>query len=131
LRPEYPDHVWSYDFVSERTHDGRAFQILNLIDEYTQECLAIRAERNLDHKDVQKCLAGLFYTRGIPIHFHYDSRPVFISTQLRQWLTRFDVKTLFIEPGSPWENGYIESFNDKMRDELLDRGISPWKKPKS
>jgi len=123
LRPEYPDHVWSYDFMAERTHDGRAFRILNVIDEYTRECLAIRVERFLDHEDVQECLAELFCTRGVPTHLRSDNGPEFISNQLRQWLTRLGVRTLFIEPGSPWENGYVESFNGKMRDELLDREI--------
>ena len=123
LRPEYPDHVWSYDFVLERTHDGRAFRILNVIDEYTRECLAIRVERNLDHEDVQECLAELFCTRGVPTHLRSDNGPEFIAIQLRLWLNRLGVKTLFIEPGSPWENGYVESFNGKMREELLDREI--------
>jgi len=123
LRPEYPDHVWSYDFMLERTHDGRAFRILNVIDEYTRECLAIRVERSLDHEDVQECLAELFCTRGVPTHLRSDNGPEFIANQLRQWLDRLGVQTLFIEPGSPWENGYIESFNGKMRDELLDREI--------
>jgi len=123
LQPEYPDHVWSYDFVLERTHDGRDFRILNVIDEYTRECLAIQVERYLDHEDVQECLAELFCTRGVPTHLRSDNGPEFIAIQLRQWLTRLGVKTLFIEPGSPWENGYIESFNGKMRDELLDREI--------
>jgi transposase InsO family protein len=123
LKPEYPDHVWSYDFMAERTHDGRAFRILNVIDEYTRECLAIRVERFLDHEDVQECLAELFCTRGVPTHLRSDNGSEFIANQLREWLTRLGVKTLFIEPGSPWENGYVESFNGKMRDELLDREI--------
>jgi putative transposase len=123
LRPEYPDHVWSYDFVLERTHDGRAFRILNLIDEYTRECLAIRVERNLDHEDVQECLAELFCNRRVPAHLPSDNGSEFIAYQLRQWLNRLGVKTLFIEPGSPWENGHVESFNGKTRDELLDREI--------
>ena len=109
--------------MAERTHDGRAFRILNVIDEYTRECLAIRVERFLDHEDVQECLAELFCTRGVPTHLRSDNGPEFISNQLRQWLTRLGVRTLFIEPGSPWENGYVESFNGKMRDELLDREI--------
>jgi len=123
LRPEYPNHVWSYDFMLERTHDGRAFRILNVIDEYSRECLAIRVERSLDHEDVQECLAELFCTRGVPAHLRSDNGPEFIANQLRQWLNRLGVQTLFIEPGSPWENGYIESFNGKLRDELLNREI--------
>jgi transposase InsO family protein len=123
LRPEYPHHVWSYDFMAERTHDGRPFRILNVIDEYTCECLAIRVERCLNHEDVQECLAELFCKYGAPAHLRSDNGPEFIADQLRQWLSRLSVKTLFIEPGSPWENGCVESFNGKMRDELLDREI--------
>ena len=123
LRPEYPDHVWSYDFMLERTHDGRAFRILNVIDEYTRECLAIRVARKLTHEDVQECLAELFCLRGVPTHLRSDNGPEFIAERLRQWLDRLEVRPLFIEPGSPWENGYIESFNGKLRDELLNREI--------
>jgi putative transposase len=117
--------------MAERTHDGRAFRFLNMIDEYTRECLpeghrdgvAIRVERFLDHEDVQECLAELFCTRGVPLYLRSDNGSEFIANQLRQWLTRLGVRTLFIEPGSPWENDYVESFNGKMRDELLDREI--------
>ena len=113
LRPEYPHHVWSYDFMAERTHAGRPFRILNVIDEYTRRCLAVRVERFLDHENIQECLAELFGKYGAPTHLCSDNGPEFIANQLRQWLTRLGVKTLFIEPGSPWENGYIESFNGK------------------
>jgi putative transposase len=123
LKPEFPDHVWSYDFVAERTHDGRPFRILNVIDEYTRECLAVRVNRQLDHEDVQECLAELFCARGVPVHLRSDNGSEFIAQSLRDWLGRLQVKPLFIEPGSPWENGYIESFNGKMRDELLNREI--------
>jgi putative transposase len=123
LKPEFPNHVWSYDFMVERTHDGRPFRILNVIDEYTRECLAVRVERQLDHEDVQACLAELFCARGVPVHLRSDNGPEFISKWLRAWLERLQVKPLFIESGSPWENGYIESFNGKMRDELLNREI--------
>lgn len=123
LRPEFPGHVWSYDFVHDRTHDGRSFRILNVIDEYTRECLAVRVRRRLDHEDVQECLAELFCSHGVPIHIRSDNGPEFIANRLRKWLRELGVKTLFIEPGSPWENGYIESFNGKMRDELLNREI--------
>lgn len=123
LRPEFSGHVWSYDFVLERTHDGRAFRILNVIDEYTRECLAVKVRRHLDHEDVQECLAELFCARGVPVHLRSDNGPEFIARMLRGWLTKLNVKPLFIEPGSPWENGYIESFNGKMRDELLNREI--------
>jgi putative transposase len=123
LKPEFPGHVWSYDFVLERTHDGRPFRILNVIDEYTRECLAVRVARQLDHEDVQECLMELFCARGVPVHLRSDNGPEFIAQQLRNWLGRLQVKPLFIEPGSPWENGYIESFNGKMRDELLNQEI--------
>ena len=123
LRPEYPDHVWSYDFMLERTHDGRTFRILNVIDEYSRECLSTWIERNLDHEDAQECPTELFCTRGVPAHLRSDNGPEFIANQLRQWFNWLGVKTLYIEPGSPWENGYIESLNGKMRDELLDREI--------
>jgi len=123
LRPEFPGHVWSYDFVQERTHDGRSFRILNVIDEHTRECLAVQVRRQLDHEDVQECLAELFCSRGVPIHIRSDNRSEFIANMLRKWLGELGVKTLFIEPGSPWENGYVESFNGKMRDELLNREI--------
>lgn len=94
-------HPQEDPFHSERTHDGRAFRILNMIDEYTRECLAIRVERNLDHEDVQECLAELFCTRGVPTHLPSDNGLEFIATQLRQWLTWLGVKNLFIELGSP------------------------------
>ena len=123
LKPEFPNHVWSYDFVLERTHDGRAFRILNVIDEYTRECLAVKVKRHLDHEDVQECLTELFCERGVPVHLRSDNGPEFIANALREWLNKLSVKPLFIEPGSPWENGYVESFNGKMRDELLNREI--------
>jgi transposase InsO family protein len=123
LKPEFPNHVWSYDFMFERTHDGRAFRILNVIDEFTRESLAVRVERHLGHEEVQDCLTQLFCERGVPVHIRSDNGPEFIAQALREWLHRLSVKPLFIEPGSPWENGYVESFNSKMRDELLNREI--------
>lgn len=123
LRSEYPNHVWSYDFVMCRTHDGRAFRILAIIDEYTRECLAILIERNLNSYDVIYCLADLFVTRGTPVYIRSDNGSEFTAKVIRRWLSNVDVKTLFIEPGSPWENGYIESFNGKLRDELLNGEI--------
>jgi len=123
LKPEFPGHVWSYDFVQERTEDGRSFRILNVIDEFTRECLAVKVKRHLDHEDVQECLTGLFCARGVPAHLRSDNGPEFIARPLREWLNKLSVRPLFIEPGSPWENGYVESFNGKMRDELLNREI--------
>jgi transposase InsO family protein len=123
LRPEHEDHVWSYDFVTARTADGRAFKMLTIIDEYTRECLAILVERRITSQDVIDQLFNLFVFRGIPEHIRSDNGPEFTAREIRKWLARLDVKTLFIEPGSPWENGYIESFNGKLRDELLNREI--------
>jgi len=121
LRPEHKDHVWSYDFMIDRTADGRAFKILNIIDEYTRECLAILVARKITNQDVIDILFNLFILRGIPEHIRSDNGPEFTAQAVRRWLNRLGVKALFIEPGSPWENGYIESFNGKMRDELLAR----------
>jgi putative transposase len=123
LRPEYKDHVWSYDFMIDRTADGRVFKILNIIDEYTRECLAILVARKIKNQDVIDLLFNLFIFRGIPKYIRSDNGPEFTAKAVRKWLNQLGVKTLFIEPGSPWENGYIESFNGKMRDELLSREI--------
>jgi putative transposase len=123
LRPEHKDHVWSYDFMTERTTDGRAFRILNIIDEFTRECLATFVARKIKTQDVIDELFKLFIFRGIPEHIRSDNGPEFTAKEVRKWLSNLGVKTLFIEPGSPWENGYIESFNGKMRDELLNREI--------
>ncbi len=123
LRPEFPKHVWSYDFMYDRTHNGVPFRILNVIDEYSRECLAVKVERRLTHRDVLEALYKLFCERGVPVHIRSDNGSEFTAKRVRAWLARLSVKPLFIEPGSPWENGYIESFNGKMRDELLDREI--------
>jgi len=123
LRPEHPRHVWSYDFVADRTHNGRPLRMLTVIDEYTRECLAIRVGRRLTAEDVQECLTELFCSRGMPKHIRSDNGPEFTSYKIRGWLSELGTRTLFIEPGSPWENGYIESFNGKLRDELLNREI--------
>ena len=123
LRPEHKDHVWSYDFVMARTSDGRAFRILTILDEYTRECLAMRVDRHISSQDVIDQLYELFLFRGVPEHIRSDNGPEFTAKKVRGWLAGLGVKTLFIEPGSPWENGYIESFNGKLRDELLNREI--------
>ncbi len=123
LRPQRRDHVWAYDFVQARTHDGRCFRMLAIIDEHTRECLAIDVARTLKSDDVLERLAWLFVTRGVPEHIRSDNGPEFTARVVRDWLKRVGVKTLFIEPGSPWENGYCESFNGKLRDELLAREI--------
>jgi len=123
LRPHFRDHVWSYDFVVARTSEGRVFRILNMIDEYSRECLAILVKRRITSQDVIDQLFHLFIFRGIPEHIRSDNGPEFTAKEIRRWLNRLGVRTLFIEPGSPWENGYIESFNGKLRDELLNREI--------
>ena len=119
LRPECKDHVWSYDFVMDRTANGRALKILTIIDEYTRECLGLVVKRKITSQEVIDKLFDLFILRGIPEHIRSDNGPEFTAKAIRKWLSRIGVKTLYIEPGSPWENGYIESFNGKLRDELL------------
>ena len=119
LRPERPNHVWSYDFVSGRTEEGRKLRILTLIDEYTRECLAPPVERRMGSRQVIQTLSEEMLWKGIPEHLRSDNGPEFIAQQLRQWLTKLGTATLYIEPGSPWENGYCESFNGKLRDECL------------
>lgn len=123
LRPGWRDHVWSYDFVTDRTSDGRSLKILTIMDEYTRECLAIHVARQTTAVEVIEQLADLFLARGIPDHLRSDNGSEFTAKIIRGWLRRLGVKTLYIEPGSPWENGYIESFNGKLRDELLNREI--------
>jgi putative transposase len=123
LCPEYAKHVWSYDFMLDRTSNGKPIRLLNIIDEYSRECLSIRVDRGLTSYDVIEQLAELFVERGAPDFIRSDNGSEFTAKEIRGWLTRLGVKTLFIEPGSPWENGYIESFNGKLRDELLNGEI--------
>ena len=122
-RPERGNHVWAYDFVQIRTRNGRAVRLLTIIDEYTRECLAIQAGRSIRSSDVIESLAGLMTARGVPEHIRPDNGPQFTAKAVREWLGKVGAKTLYIEPGSPWENGYVESFNGKLRDELLDREV--------
>jgi transposase InsO family protein len=123
LRPTRRDHVWSYDFLFDRTRNGRAVKIMTVIDEYTRECLALRAARSLDSEDVLEVLDDLFMRRGIPEHIRSDNGPEFTAEVVRAWLETLEVKPLYIEPGSPWENGYVESFHGRLRDELLNGEI--------
>jgi putative transposase len=123
LRPQRPNHVWSYDFMQDRTHDGRAYRILNVIDEFTKEPLMIRAARKLNSTDVVDVLTDLFILRGPPDYIRSDNGPEFVAQKVRDWIGAVGAKTAYIEPGSPWENGYIESFNARMRDELLNGEI--------
>ena len=123
LKPEYKDHVWSYDFVHHRTDDGRAFRTLNIIDEFSRECLEIRVKRKLNSIDVVDALTDLFILRGVPAYIRSDNGPEFIAEIVRNWIAAVGAKTAYIEPGSPWENGYCESFNARLRDELLNGEI--------
>ena len=123
LRPCWPNHVWSYDFVMARTHDGKAFRMLTIIDEYPRECLAMEGSRRLDADAALYRLTELFGSRRPPDYIWSDNGPEFTARAVREWLSRVGVKTLCIEPGSPRENGYNESFNGKLRDELLNREI--------
>jgi putative transposase len=123
LRPERANHVWAYDFVEDRTHDGRKFRMLNVVDEFTHECLAIRVARKLKAADVIDVLSDLFILRGVPAHIRSDNGPEFVAKAVQQWITAVGAKTAYIEKGSPWENGYVESFNARLRDELLNGEI--------
>jgi transposase InsO family protein len=122
-KPEYRNHVWAYDFVQDRTRNGKAFRMLTVIDEYTRECLAIKVGRTFKSMDVIETLADLFLLKGLPDYIRSDNGAEFTAKMIREWLDRLGAKTLFIEPGSPWENGYNESFNGKLRDELLNGEI--------
>jgi transposase InsO family protein len=127
LRPERRDHVWAYDFVQARTHDGRSFRMLTVVDEHTRECLAIDVARRLTSDDVLERLAWLFVTRDVPEHIRSDNGPEFTAKAVREWLAKVGVKTLFIEPGSPWENGYCESFNRLLKNPPnVRRTAQPW-----
>ena len=119
LRAEHPNHVWSYDFMEDRTHDGRKIRMLNVVDEFTRECLAIRVDRRLNSTSVIDVLSDLFILRGVPGHIRSDNGPEFIAKAVQAWIGAVGAKTAYITPGSPWENGYIESFNARVRDELL------------
>jgi transposase InsO family protein len=119
LRPERPNHVWAYDFVEDRTRDGRKFRMLCVVDEFSREALAIRVARQLSSADVIDTLADLFIARGAPVHIRSDQGPEFVAEAVKGWISGVGTKTAFIEKASPWENGYVESFNGKLRDELL------------
>lgn len=123
LRATHRNHVWSYDFVEDRTHEGRKYRTLNIVDEFTHECLAIRINRKLNSMDVIDLLADLFILRGVPEHIRSDNGPEFIAKAVQQGIHAVGAKTAYITPGSPWENGFIESFNARFRDELLNGEI--------
>ena len=123
LRAERPNHVWSYDFVEDRTHEGRKYRMLNIIDEFTHECLAIRIDRKLKSVDLIDVLSDLFILRGVPERLRSDNGPAFVAKAVQDWIAAVGAKAAYIAPGSPWENGFIESFNARLRDELLDGEI--------
>jgi putative transposase len=122
-RPEHYNHVWSYDFLTERLENGRRVRLLVVMDEYTRESLAIDVARNFRGRDVVELLRYLFAVRGAPAYIRSENGPEFISSVVKKWLRKSGVETLYIAPGSPWENGYIESFNSRLRDELLNREL--------
>jgi transposase InsO family protein len=117
------NHVWSYDFLADRTEDGRQLKLLVVIDEFTRECLAIEAGRTFTARDVMLTLQYLFAIRGAPEHVRSDNGSEFIAREIQRWLKQAAVSTLYIQKASPWENGYVESFNGKLRDELLNREL--------
>jgi putative transposase len=123
LRPEYPNHVWSFDFVETQTHDGRRIRLMTLIDEFSRKCLAIRVARRINAIGVIEALAGAMLFEGTPVHIRSDNGPEMVAKVLRDWLTWLGTRNLYIEPGSPWENGYCESFDGKLRDECLNGEI--------
>jgi len=123
LRPEEPNHVWSYDFVQDRTHDGRILRLLTMIDEFTRQCLAIRVARRQNSHDVIETLGECMLQHGVPQHVRSDNGGEMTAQRVRKWLKTLGTKPLFIEPGSPWENGYCESFNGKLKDECLNGEI--------
>lgn len=122
-KAEYPNHVWTYDFISDQTEDDRSLKLLTVLDEFTRESLAIEVGRSIKAKDVISVLEHLFMVRAVPKFIRSDNGPEFIADAIKKWLEKKHVGTLYIEPGSPWENGYIESFNGKLRDEVLNREV--------
>ena len=122
-RAEHKNHVWSYDFVMDLTDDGRRLKMMPVVDEYTRECLSIEVERSITAEDVVETLASLFRSRGEPAFIRSDNGPEFIARAIKQWLEISGVRTLYIEPGSPWENAYSETFISRLGDELLKREV--------
>jgi transposase InsO family protein len=122
-KAEYINHVWTYDFMTDQTEDGRKLKFLTVLDEFTRENPAIEVGRSIRTKDVTAVLEYLFLVRGIPQFIRSDNGPEFIADAIKKWLSKKNIRTLYISPGSPWENGYIESFNGKFRDEILNREI--------
>jgi putative transposase len=122
-RAEYPNHVWSYDFAMDSTEDGRRLKVMPMVDEYTRECLSLEGQRSIKACGVIDTLRRLFIERGEPDYIRSDNGPEFIAEAIKEWLAVCGVKTLYIEPGAPWENAYSETFISRMRDELLEREL--------
>lgn len=121
LRAERMNHVWCWDFIFDRTTSGQSLKWLSIVDEYTRRCITLDVSRNMTSEDVIDRLAELFTIYGVPEHIRSDNGPEFIAKAIQQWLASLSVKTLYVEPGSPWQNGYAESFHSRLRDELLNR----------
>ena len=122
-KAESPNHVWTWDFIHDRTMCRGPLKLLSLVDEYTRECLALEVDRSITADRLVEVLTSLFMTRGVPKHIRSDNGPEFVAQDIQRWLKRAEVNTLYIHKGSPWENGYVESFNGKLRDELLNRDL--------
>lgn len=122
-KAEHINHVWSYDFVMDQTENGRQLKFLPVLDEYTRECLTLEVARSMTARDVIEVLEQLFIVRGVPEYIRSDNGSEFIANAIKTWLAEIGVKTLYIAPGSPWENAYSESFNSRFRDELLNREL--------
>jgi len=116
---EHRDHVWAWDFVFDRTTSGSTLKWLSVVDEYTRECLALKVDRSITSEDVIDTLAELFAMRGVPKCIRSDNGPEFVARAIRQWTEQLAIEILYIEPGSPWQNGYAESFHSRLRDEFL------------
>ena len=122
-RAEYPGHVWSYDFAMDATEDGRRLKVMPVVDEHSRQCLALEMERSITAEGVVEILERLFTERGEPAYIRSDNGPEFIAEAIKRWLAASGVKTLYIEPGAPWENAYSETFISRLRDELLNREV--------
>ena len=122
-RAEFKDHVWTWDFAFDRTVSGTTLKWLSIVDEHTRECLALKVDRSITSEDVVSTLAELFAMRGVPQAIRSDNGPEFVSKAIQGWLEKLKIKTLYVAPGSPWENGYAESFHSKLRDEFLQQEV--------
>jgi len=122
-KAEFPDHVWCWDFAFDRTVNGTTVKWLSIVDEFTRECLALKVDRSITSEDVLSTLAELFAMRGVPQAIRSDNGPEFVAKAIQDWLAKLKIRTLYVAPGSPWENGYAESFHSKLRDEFLQQEL--------